>query len=229
MKKILLASVAIIWLVAPAYAVTATFCGPTSEAGGACEFGVEQKVFLNEAHDVTSGSGNIGSQTGPIFLFSTDTGAVDINVDTGGGFANITTANADHATFKSFNGIDIKIPGFTFTDLVFDVQLAGPGGDTPETFTISPFSGAHVSDGIGTESDIQDDKDTEFSVLAHNGVFDEVNIQAGPLGFDEIKHIEISGLAAVPEPSTWVLFGVGFGLLGLFGRKTLRQPRSALL
>src|SRR4029077_1979276 len=86
-----------------AQATTATFCGPTSEAGGACEFGVEQKVFLNEEHDQTTGSGTVGIK-GPVLLFSVDSGATDGFVDTGGGFANITAANADHKTFGSFNG-----------------------------------------------------------------------------------------------------------------------------
>jgi hypothetical protein len=51
-------------------------------------------------------------------------------------------------------------------------------------------------------------------------------------GFKEIKHIEISGLAAVvsspppvPEPSTWAMMGLGFGLMGLLG---YRKTRSAL-
>jgi hypothetical protein len=223
MKKLLLTTALV--LVAPlsAHAVTATFCGPTSEKGGACEFSGEQMVFLNEGHDETSGSGTVGIK-GPTLLFTTDSGSVDVNVDTGGGFANITAANG--TGFKAFNGIDITIPGFTFTDIVFDVQLAGPGGDTPETFTIQPFSGTHVADTLGTESDIQDDKDTEFSALAHGGAFDEVNIQAGPLGFDEIKHIEISGLAAiVPETSTWVMMLSGFGLMGLLGLSKRRSTR----
>jgi hypothetical protein len=200
------------------------------ESSAACESGVEQKVFLNEEHDKTTGSGNVGgNNSGPVFLFSVDTGSTDTFVDTGGGFANITAANADHKTFGSFNGIDIKIPGFTFTDVVFDVQLAGPGGDTPETFTITPFSGAHISDGVGIESDIQDDRDTEFSVRAVGGVFDEVNIQAGSLGFTEIKHIEISGLAALatPEPSTWAMLLAGFGLMGLMGWRVRGQAAAA--
>lgn len=208
-------------------AVTAVFCGPTSEKGGVCEFSGEQKVFLNESHDQTSGSGSVGNGKGaPTLLFTIDGGSTDAFVDTGGGFANITSANG--TGFKAFNGIDIKIPGFTFTDIVFDVQLAGPGGDTPETFTIHPFSGAHVADNVGTESDIQDDKDTEFSALAQGGAFDEVNIQAGALGFDEIKHIEISGLAAAPTPelSTWAMIAIGLMGLGYAGFRRRREgPR----
>jgi hypothetical protein len=211
--------------VSPAHAaVTAVFCGPATESSHACEGTPEQKVFLNEEHDKTTGSGNVGANnSGPVLLFTVDGGSTDTFVDTGGGFANITAANG--TGFKAFNGIDITIPGHTFTDLVFDVQLAGPGGNTPENFTINAFSGAHVAANVGTELDIQDDKNTEFSVKAVGGAFDEVNIQAGPLGFDEIKHIEISGLAAIPEPSTWALMGIGFGLMGFLG---YRKTRSAL-
>jgi hypothetical protein len=48
-------------------------------------------------------------QNAPVLLFTVDGGPFDTRVDTGGGFANITSANAD--AFADFNGIDIKIPG----------------------------------------------------------------------------------------------------------------------
>ena len=213
---------------APARAVTVTFCGPQTE-GGSCEGANEQKVFLNEGHTETSGSGTVGNGKGaPVLLFSVDTGAFDTRVDTGGGFANITSANADSKNFAGFNGIDITIPGFTFTDIAFDVQLHPTESSGTDTFTAQAFSGAHISDGISTGSDAPD-TDKQFSLTAVGGVFDEVNLLSAD-GFDQIKHIEISGLArvvgsAVPEPSTWAMMGLGFGLMGLLG---YRKTRSAL-
>ena len=212
---------------APARAVTVTFCGPATE-GGACEGANEQKVFLNEGHTETSGSGTVGNgKNAPVLLFSVDGGALDTRVDTGGGFANITSANAD--SFADFNGIDITIPGFTFTDIVFDVQLNPTEASGTDAFTAEGFSGAHISDGIATGVDTPND-DKQFALTAVGGAFDEVNLLSAD-GFKEIKHIEISGLtavvgSAVPEASTWTMLLSGFGLLGLLGYRKTRSDNA---
>lgn len=194
----------------PARAVTATFCGPASE-GGPCEGLGEQKVFLEDNKKTMLGFGNVGGQKSlPIMDFSSDGGALNMELDLANGFATITPAHG----FVDFNGIDVTIPGFQFRDLVFDVQLT-PTSSTIDNFTISDFSGAHVSDGVGMESD-KADTDKEFSTFAVGGAFDEVNIQS-LTGFDEIKHIEVSGVAPlgspVPEPRTWAMLLIGFGLM----------------
>ena len=214
---------------APARAVTVTFCGPQTE-GGSCEGANEQKVFLNEGHTETSGSGTVGNGKGaPVLLFSVDTGAFDTRVDTGGGFANITSANADSKNFAGFNGIDITIPGFTFTDIVFDVQLNPTEASGMDSFTAQGFSGAHISDGIATGIDTPDD-DKQFALNAVGGAFDEVNLLSAD-GFKEIKHIEISGLAAVvgsavPEASTWAMMVAGFVGLGFLGYRKTRSDNA---
>jgi PEP-CTERM motif len=211
--------------------VTITFCGPDTE-GGACESANEVKVFLNEGHGETSGSGTVGNgQNAPVLDFTVDGGSLDTRVDTGGGFANITSANADDKLFpaKDFNGIDITIPGFTFTDIAFDVQLNPTEASGTDSFTAQAFSGAHISDGTATGSDTPDD-DKQFSLTAVGGAFDEVNLLSAD-GFNEIKHIEISGLArvvgsAVPEPSTWAMLVAGFGLMGLVGYRKTRSGNA---
>jgi hypothetical protein len=203
-----------------------TFSGPATE-GGACEGANETKVFLNEGHSESSGSGTVrNGQNAPVLLFSVDSGALDTRVDTGGGFANITSANADK--LPDFNGIDITIPGFTFTDIIFDVQLNPTEANNVDSFSAQGFSGAHVSDGTAFGIDTPND-DKQFALNAVGGAFDEVNLLSAD-GFKEIKQIEISGLArvvgsAVPEPSTWAMMGLGFGLMGLVG---YRRTRSAL-
>jgi hypothetical protein len=110
------------------------------------------------------------------------------------------------------------------------VQLTPVAGAATDSFTVDAFTGAHVLVGAGSESD-KADTDKQFSVTAQNGVFDEVDIRS-LTGFDEIKHIEISGLQAVvgstvPEPSTWALMALGFAGLGFVGfRRTRQTPRS---
>jgi hypothetical protein len=207
-------------------AVTATFCGPSTE-GGTCEGPSEAKVFLDASKASTVGSGEVGSPgSSTVIDFSSDTGALNNLLDFSGGFATIKPEQGA----VSFNGVDIVIPGFTFTDIAFDTQLT-PTASSTDSFTVTAFSGAHVSDGTGTLSDAAD-TDKQFSVTAVGGAFDEVNIQS-TTGFDEIKHIEISGLApvvsaVVPEPSTWAMFVAGFGLMGLLGWTRSRTARLSL-
>jgi hypothetical protein len=195
--------------------VTTTFCGPDSE-GGTCEGPVEAKVFLDSSKATALGTGEVGSPgSSTVIDFSSDSGSLNSLLDVSGGFATIKPQQGS----VDFNGVDVVIPGFTFTDIAFDVQLT-PTASATDSFTISAFSGAHVLDGVGTEFDAAN-TDKQFSVTATGGAFDEVNIQS-TTGFDEIKHIEISGLspvvsAVVPEASTWAMLITGFGLIGLSG------------
>jgi hypothetical protein len=226
MRTLLLAGTALVLAsAAPASAaVTASFCGPSTE-GGTCEGPVEAKVFLDASKAGVLGTGEVGSPgSSTVIDFSSDTGLLNNLLDFSGGFATIKPQQGS----STFNGIDITIPGFTFTDIAFDVQLTPVSGQSTDSFTVSTFSGAHVSDGTGTLSDAAD-TDKQFSATAVGGAFDEVNIQSST-GFDEIKHIEISGLspvvsAVVPEPQTWALMGLGFAGMALVG---LRKRKDRL-
>jgi hypothetical protein len=208
----------------PAKAVTATFCGPDSE-GGTCEGAVELKVFLDKNPNTTLGFGEVGGPKATTTIdFASDGGLLNNKIDLADGFATIKPAHG----FVDFNGLDITIPGFTFTDIAFDVQLT-PTDSRTDSFTISDFSGKHVLDAIGTEFD-KADTDKQFSTTAVGGAFDEVNIRS-LTGFDEIKHIEISGLepivsSTVPEPSTWAMMALGFAGLGLLGYRKTRSDNA---
>jgi hypothetical protein len=224
MNKLLLTTALLLAMGLPAHAISLSFCGPFSE-GGTCEGPNEVKVFLEGGKDETLGFGNPGGQnTLPIIDFKSDSGSLNANLDFSNGFATIDPTPVNKGGGVDFNGVDITVPGFTFTDIAFDVQLT-PTDSRTDNFTIQAFSGAHVLDGTGFESDAAD-TNKQFSVTAGGGAFDEVNVQS-LTGFDEIKHIEISGLAAiVPEPSTWAMMAVGFGLMGVFGWRRRHVSRA---
>jgi hypothetical protein len=218
MKRLLLAGAMLAaFPITHAGAVLVSFCGPSSGMG--CETAADKMVFLQAAKGVTQGFGNIGSQTGlPLMEFSSDHGLLNITINLANGFATITPTKPA----VTFNGLDISIPGFEFKDLVFDEQLT-PNAAGPRPFTIT------ARDTLGTVVDNTfdaADTDKEWSVTALLGAFKDINIQA-PGGFDEMKHFEVGGLIAIPEPRTWAMMLIGFGLMaGLGYRRTWTARRA---
>jgi hypothetical protein len=208
-------------------AVTDTFCGPSS--GNGCETGADQMVFLQKQTNTMLGFGNVGgpSNSLPTMDIHSTGGMLDMFLDLANGFATIKPHNN-----VSFNGLDITIPGFGFTALIFDTQDT-PSGNPTDSFTLTGFSGAHVNDGSNTETSAAN-SDNEYSITAHGGVFDEVSFTT-TTGFDEVKHIEVDGLCtivagggctpvvfAAPEPASMLILGTS--ALGLmWARKSGRK------
>jgi len=199
---------------APAHA-TVTFCGPDTE-GGSCEGLSEQKVFLDNAKAVLTSNGDVGAPgSSQVMVIDSLGGMLNMFYDSAGGFGTITPADLPHPLGKQidFNGLSFQIPGFTFTDMVFDVQLT-PTENPLDSFTAAVFGPGHTLIGTNIFSDAAD-TDKQFGITSTTPI-SEITILS-TTGFDEVKHLEVSGVAAVPEPSTWALGLLGFAFVGLMG------------
>jgi hypothetical protein len=203
-------------LVSPAHAAIC-FSGTAA----ACAGTDEQKIFL-ESGTTRNGLGNVGSQAGTPLVHLDSS----VNLDLANGFANIKPSSGD-----SFSNLDITIPGHTFGDFLYDVQLFNNRDAASLSFTVSALLGG-VLQGSHTYSDLKHDADLSFGVFALNGgQIDELTLVSNT-GFKEIKHLQVSDLdggvvinptGSVPEPSTWAMMILGFAGVGLMAyrrRKT---------
>ena len=211
MKKILLATVMAFGFMAPAHALTNICWTP----GESCSADDETKIYLDKSTSVI-GSGNVGSQTGlPEVKFVSSTQS-----DYKNGFATVKPSVLDYITT-----FDITIPGHTFGDLLWDVQMFNTKvKDAVFSFTAYAYLGgvlqeSHVFGGLNHDADLS------FGAFGLNdGQFDELYLSSAT-GFKELKHFQVSGIdgltitptSGVPEPSTWALGMVGFAVMAFMG------------
>jgi hypothetical protein len=233
MKRLLITTAIAALFAAPASAATVTFC--TGESAEKCPTGqTEQDVFLTEGHNETIANGGVGAHPGPgvpPVLITAQTGAFNVNFDTGGGFATIDPAQG----FNAFNGIDFTVPGFTFEDLQFTLQLTRQGGHHGDTEADSFIVTANFAGGGSVSHTFTDSPDDAFDyTLVSDTPLTSIDILAlappGSGGIDQIKQIQISDVAfaAVPEPSTWAMMGAGFAFIAFLGLRKRRAPRFAV-
>jgi len=177
-----------------------------------CPTTAESEIFLTETHSSMTVPGNIGSQTGlPAVQF---TSSVALHAGSG-------NSNIDPASGHSFPNLAFTIPGHTFTDFAFQLQLFNA---TPLNLTVESLSGSTVERSYTYPS----------SVLAHDAAFDFTI--SDPAGLTEVELLSTSGLksvksfdvsgVSVPEPSAWTmmalgLVGIGFAAIRRAGRSRL--------
>lgn len=163
----------------------------------------EQKIYL-DADIAKSITGHVGSQSGtPSVTFtSSDT------LDAKNGFASIdSTSNR-----TVFHDLKLTIAaGYTFTDLVFDIL-------SPPDFSIAASNG-----GTATLTSLGNGN-TEFTALAIGGTKLTWISLHSDVGFSQVKQFQLSGVAAVPEPTTWAMMVIGFAGLGFMAYR--RRPAA---
>lgn len=160
------------------------------------------KLFLVKGKDISKGSGNVGSHSGPMVNI-----AVMGNADFADGFAEITPVKGSLLTSITFTPVDANgFSDFSFRgqDLTADntitVTVQDNQGGPPQTFT---FPEAKADDDFARVGIYSTDGETIQSIIVSD-----------PAGFKEFKQIEFSAAGTVPEPATWALMLVGVGALG---------------
>jgi hypothetical protein len=169
----------------------------------------EPKIYFDAANNAFT-TGHVGSQSGdpgtPVISF-----LADITVSYKNGFASIDALTA------LYHNLTISVPvGWTFTDLVFDVL-------DPNDFTVTGSNGG-TSTITGQKNGLQ-----EYTALAINGTNLTSLTLHSTLGFEQIKQFEISGVAAVPEPSTWAMMMLGFFGVGFVAYRRKNQGALRLV
>jgi len=223
MKKLLAIAGLATVLSSPAFALTNICWSPDESCTAADD---ETKIYLDKSTSVV-GAGHVGSQAGlPEVQFVSSTVS-----DYKNGFATVKPTSVD-----AIYSFDIEVPGHTFGDLLWDVQMF----DTKVkgalfTFNAYAYLGGTLQDfhsftGLGHDSDLS------FGAFATDGgQFDELYLTSDT-GFKELKHFQISELdglsitpvsGGVPEPSTWAMGIVGFALIAGMGWKRSRRDRLA--
>jgi hypothetical protein len=137
-----------------------------------------------------------------------------------------------------FTNLTLTPDGFTFSDIKFNLQLPAPdGGPTiPNGYkTAFTFDTTVYFSGGGSElfSNTGGNGENRFLITGDVGqaiskvVFSNLvgvstkngsDTLTNPYNFDSLRQTSFDAVSAVPEPSTWALFILGFGAIGFMMR-----------
>ena len=124
---------------------------------------------------------------------------------------NATITPAAKGGKASFADLDITIPGHRLTDLIFDVQMLNAHSPTGESLTVDAWFGTTLERTF-TYDMLAHDADIHFIVADASGLT-AVDLSS-PTGLKQAKHFDVSGVAAIPETSTWSMMLLGLAGLG---------------
>ena len=171
-----------------------------------------EKLFIDNANkNVDSFVGIVGSNVSGPLVDVTTVG----NVDTGSGFSNITPVKGGTLTSLTFTPKD----GNLFNDFGFRGQLLAAG--TVTVTVLDNQGGAPQSFDFNVAKANQDFGTLGITAIPGTGeTIKSVTVSVDPLGagFKEEKQ-NIFSIAAVPEPGTYAMLGLGVGLLGIVLRR----------
>lgn len=192
----------------PAAAATIVACG----GGSNCLAGTVN-VNLVTAENTALGAGNIGIGGPAVTFTTTELGGLDLT----SGAATVTAGDEGTLTNLTFN----VLTGFTKAEFNLEPLTGQRGG--PVQFGVSFTSNLGFT---GTTSFAAPSGNQRFALFAGAGeTFTSVTLTSAE-GLGTFKQLRIgTAIAGVPEPSTWALFILGFGVLG--GAMRRRTAKSA--
>lgn len=196
--KIALAAGAVCFTSVPAQAATIIACG----GGSNCLSGTTN-VNLVSAENTALGTGTVG-MPGPAVTFTTsEAGGLDLDAS---GQATISAGDEGTLTSLTFN----VLTGFRGAEFNLSPLT---GGGPPVQFGVSFTSNVGIT---GTSIFAAPAGDQRFAILAAPGeTLTSVTITSAA-GFGTFRQLRIgtAAVAPVPEPSTWAMLILGFGLVG---------------
>jgi hypothetical protein len=168
------------------------------------------------ANDANFANITIAAQGSPI-LPNADLSSVTLDATAAAGFTGAHILTVD-VLQSAINGTGNTLSTFTVNGLTND-----PGPTTESTFANGGLLATHT-----------------FPVALLDGSFGPVSAATGPFTSDETQFAidftaprqsfggSVQLTTNVPEPSTWAMMGLGFGILAFFGFKRRRSDRLAL-
>lgn len=195
---------------------------------------VDQTIYLEDNNaGANLGYGNIGTNAdctsgSPCVNFSSTS-----LLDFANGNAVITAHDGG-----VYHDLTIEVPGYTFGDLYFGVQLSD---NTDQDLQIQVFTGlgspaadvavpsTDLGNGLNSFLVITPDVSvsTTTSSLMTKIVLTSTYGLLGVEGFDQTKQFSISSVNAVPLPGALPLMASGLGALGLLGWRRKRKKAMA--
>jgi hypothetical protein len=211
------------------------------------------KFFINKATGVTNVDGSLNKNTSNT-TFENIRIKTDAAVNQeGNGFAELHSANAGSHTLNTLHTVEFDPIGGSMLDLKSPIPFLGFDGffgrgqvdalfpTTVHNKTTYTWDGdvfldiKFVGGATQTLEFTGDTKQDDFGAIGFDEInepgalIDSVTMRLDATGaFNEVKQFDFSvpgATAAVPEPSTWAMLIIGFGLMGLGAVKhSRRQP-----
>lgn len=212
---------AILAISAPASA--ATIVGDTTIDGLTLDFGpapgtldLVHGIGVDQTAQTVFGETNAGAQ----YSFASGSALQLLTFDAGG--VAVASGPFSSLTFAAVT------PGTGFDEIEFNLGVPNLKGNFSGDFSVNLLGGGVVNFNdvlLGKNQNKFSLSGLSMSSITFSGLVDESNGNA-PLNFDDIRQVNLSSVvSAVPEPATWAMMILGFGMVGSMIRSANAQRR----
>ena len=207
MRKILFAGAALV----VAFGSQAASAATIISCGGASSCITDtDNVLLDSATNVAVGTGLTNTTPGVPIEFTSTTDMLNLDAS---GQANISAVDEilNNLTFTLLGGAIFERAEFNLFD----------GADAPLSVTILTNTGSSETFDLASVNGAN-----RFGITADAGESLSSVTFTSAVGFDSLRQLRIGGVTtpgAIPEPATWLMMLIGFGLLGGVMRAAKRK------